>query len=94
MKEKEYMLYGIAGADQAYRVVWYDCIPEHEFSIMELKRRGGLMRMRRPNIEQVFIVDNSYELYRDYRLAVKRNSIEGWQIFKDILRTCGNPVSC
>lgn len=90
---KEYMLYGISGAAQAYRVVRYDVISGEEYSVMESKRRAAIMRMRYPSVECVYVCDNSYELYKDYRQAVKRNSVEGWQIFKDILRTTGNIVA-
>lgn len=88
----DYFLYGISGADQAYRVVWYDRISAELYSTAESKRRACKMRMYHPNIQEVYVIDQSYELYKDYRLAVKRNSIEGWAIFKDILRSTGNLV--
>lgn len=89
----DYYLYGISGADQAYRVVRYDYIPASEYSTAETKRRACRMRIHHPNIEEIYVVDQSYELYKDYRLAIKRNSVEGWAIFKDILRTTGNLVT-
>lgn len=89
---KAIYLYGISGADQAYRVLKYQFITAEEFSIDNMLRTAAMMRLRCSSIERVFAIDNGYELYKDYRLAFKRNSIEGWAIFKDILERCGIEV--
>lgn len=48
-----------------------------------------MMKMKYPNIERVFAIDNGRGLARDYREACKKNSIESHAIFKDILEREG-----
>ena len=48
-----------------------------------------MMRMKYPNIERVFAIDNGRGLARDYANALKTNTIESHAIFKDILEREG-----
>lgn len=82
-------LYGIAGADQMYRVVRYVLVEDEDISIGSLKRKAALMNLREPNIEHVYAMDQRYGLRRDYINAFKKNTIESWFIFKSILESEG-----
>ena len=86
---KTMFLYGIAGAEEQYRVVRYTCIPEEDFSVLTFKYEALKMRMEYPNIERVFMMDNRHGLRRDYVVACKKNSIENWIAFKDMLERQG-----
>lgn len=50
---------------------------------------ASMMKIRYPNIERVYAMDNRHGLRRDYTVASKKNSIESWAIFKDILEREG-----
>lgn len=89
---KTIYLYGISGADQAYRVLKYQFIIEEEISIKEILYTATMMRVRNPSIEHVYAIDNRRGLKYDLQTAMKRNSIESWAIFKDILEREGLQV--
>lgn len=88
-------LYGLGGADQNYRVVRYtpveiDNLLGTNFGVIRtLKYEAQMMKMKYPNIERVFAIDNGRGLARDYKEAYKKNSIESHAIFKDILEREG-----
>lgn len=88
-------LYGLGGADQMYRVVRYSAIEIDNLVgtnygvIRTLKYEAAMMRMKYPNIERVFAIDNGRGLARDYTNAWKKNTIESHAIFKDILEREG-----
>ena len=88
-------LYGLGGADQMYRVVRYsaveiDSLLGTNFGVIStLKYEAQMMRMKYPNIERVFAIDNYRGLVRDYTNAWKKNTIESHAIFKDILEREG-----
>lgn len=88
-------LYGLGGADQQFRVVRYtpveiDNLLGTTFGVIRtLKYEAQMMKMKYPNIERVFAIDNGRGLARDYREACKKNSIESHAIFKDILEREG-----
>ena len=88
-------LYGLAGADQSYRVIRYtpveiDSLVGTAFGIIRtLKYEATMMRMQYPNIKRVFAIDNSRGLARDYKDAWMKNTIESHAIFKDILEREG-----
>lgn len=86
---KTIFLYGIAGADNKYRVLRYACIDETNFSINNIRYAAQLMRIRNPSIEHVYALDNRYGLRRDYMESIKKNTIESCAIFKDILERDG-----
>ena len=86
---KEIFLYGLSGPEDQYRVVRYSRIRENSISINEIIDTADMMRIRYPSIKQVWAIDSTLELYYDYRDAFKRNSVEGWIIFKDILERDG-----
>ena len=85
-------LYGIAGANQAYRVAKYWCffdIETEPVTIRDLVYQASMLRIKNPSIEHVYAVDDRRGLHRDYREAMMKNSIESWAIFKDILQKEG-----
>ena len=83
------ILYGIAGASKAYTVLNYFCIYEEFISISAILRQAHGLRMRNPDVEHVYAIDNRYGLRRDYKESIKENSIESHYIFKDILEREG-----
>lgn len=83
------ILYGIAGASKAYTVLNYFCIYEEFISINAILRQAQGLRMRNPDVEHVYAIDNRYGLRRDYKESIKENSIESHYIFKDILEREG-----
>lgn len=85
-------LYGIGGPSDRFRVIRYTRVEEKDVSIMTFKFEALMMRVKYPNIRQVFAMDDGYHLYRSYMDAVKKNSIEGWMIFRDILGTQGAEI--
>lgn len=89
---KTIYLYGIAGATDSYRVVRYVYIPQDEVSIMTINYEATMMKVRYPNIEHVYAMDNRRGLCGDYMNAFKKNSVESWAIFKDILEREGLKV--
>ena len=88
-------LYGLGGADQMYRVIRYSAVEIDNLVgtnygvIRTLKYEASMMRMKYPNIERVFVIDNGRGLARDYANALKTNTIESHAIFKDILEREG-----
>lgn len=85
-------LYGIAGADQAYRVVKYWCffdVDTEPVTIRDLMYQATMLQVKNPSIRQVYAIDNRHGLHNDFRYAMKKNSVESWAIFKDILQTEG-----
>ena len=89
------ILYGLGGADQMYRVIRYSAVEIDNLVgtnygvIRTLKYEATMMRMKYPNIERVFAIDNGRGLARDYANALKTNTIESHAIFKDILEREG-----
>ena len=88
-------LYGLGGADQMYRVIRYSAVEIDNLVgtnygvIRTLKYEATMMRMKYPNIERVFVINNGRGLARDYANALKTNTIESHAIFKDILEREG-----
>ena len=85
-------LYGVGGADQMYRVVKYWCffnIEKEPITIREIRYRALELRMRCPSIEHLYLIDGGLKLRYDYNLALRKNSIESWAVFKSLLETEG-----
>ena len=85
-------LYGIAGADQAYRVVKYWCffnVDTKPVTIRDLMYQATMLQVKNPSIEHVYAIDDRHGLHSDFRYAMKKNSVESWAIFKNILETEG-----
>ena len=78
-----------------YRVIRYSAVEIDNLVgtnygvIRTLKYEATMMRMKYPNIERVFVIDNGRGLARDYINAWKKNTIESHAIFKDILEREG-----
>lgn len=86
---KPVYLYGIGNARDTYRVIRYQVIEEEYVSIDYIKHTAAMMKIKNPSIEHVYAMDQRYGLRRDFMEAFKRNSIESWCIFKDILESEG-----
>lgn len=90
---RQILLYGIGGAEKAYAVLSYYCIFEDATDIVPTIRRAGLnMMAANPSIQTVYMISNRRGLKRDFKDAIRRNSIEGWAIFKDLLEREGMKV--
>ncbi len=83
------ILYGVSGPSRAYTVLNYYCIYEEFVSIRTIMSEARLLRVKNPDVEHVYAIDNRYGLRRDYRESMKQNSIESHYIFKDILEREG-----
>ena len=86
---KRIYLYGISGAEDQYRIIRYSYIDDDSISIKNIIYFATLMVIKNPSIERVYAVDNRKGLAGDYREAIKKNSIESFVIFKDILEREG-----
>lgn len=86
------VLYGIGGASDSYRVFRYWRFTEEQVSIKEIIYEALTMVENCPSIRQVYAIDNSSELYRDYRRVLKYPSIENNVIFKSVLENRGLSV--
>lgn len=84
-----FVLYGIAGMDDGYRVVRYSFVDGYIQSMKWIKAQAGLMRCHYPSIEHVYMVDADYEWYREYRKLIKLNTPEAYVIFRDALESEG-----
>ena len=85
-------LYGIGGADQAFRVVKYWCffdVDTNPITIRDLAYQATMLRAKNPSVEHVYAIDDRRGLRGDFNYAMKRNSIEGWAVFKDLLQREG-----
>ena len=79
------ILYGIAGAENQYRVIRYFIIDAELVSISNIVYQANMLKIKNPTIEHVYAIDNRRGLRRDYVESYKRNTIESCAIFKDIL---------
>lgn len=82
-------LYGFGGARESYRPIWYTAIPDDSVSVTTFLYEAAMMKARMPNIEEIYLVDNRPGLARDYKTAIKKNNIEGFAIFKDLIQKSG-----
>lgn len=85
-------LYGIGNASEAYRVHYYRWIEDKEISFLRIRDEAEYMRARNPSIQHVYAIFERKGLYWDYIEAVKKNSVESWQVFKSILEYEGMKV--
>lgn len=83
------ILYGIAGAENQYRVIRYFIIDAELVSISNIVYQANMLRIKNPTVEHVYAIDNRRGLRRDYVESYKKNTIESCAIFKDILEREG-----
>lgn len=83
------ILYGIAGAENQYRVIRYFIIDAELVSISNIVYQANMLKIKNPTIEHVYAIDNRRGLRRDYVESCKKNTIESCAIFKDILEREG-----
>lgn len=82
-------IYGFGGARDTYRPIWYIRIPANEVSVDTLLYEARMLRLRMPDIEEVYVVDGRPGLAGDYKTAIKKHSIESYVIFKDLIVRTG-----
>lgn len=87
------LIYGIGGADKAYRVLEYYCIFDTNCGIInEIWSIAAKLKVKNPSIRQIFAIDDRRGLKRDYQDAIRGNSIESFMLFKDILEREGREI--
>lgn len=85
-------LYGLANANQQYRVVRYNYVDTSEETvrvIRELRYRASVLRMYHPEVEEVYAVDDHVKLFQAYRSTVRKNTIAENVAFRDLLQKNG-----
>ena len=86
---KNLILYGIGNARYQYRVLRYFYVYDENADVAEIKRIARMMQVVNPSIEHVYLISNRHGLKREFQESIKRNSIESYAIFKDILEREG-----
>jgi hypothetical protein len=88
---KRVFLYGIAGAEDNYRIVRYIFIDGavEPITITNIARTAGWLKFKNPGIEHVYAIDESVGLARAYKSAKKNDSIANNVEFKLILEREG-----
>lgn len=85
-------LYGIGDADVMYRVLYYRYLEDREISFRSMDAEAEFMMAVNPSIKEVYAIFDRRGLYWDYMEALKKNSIESWQVFKSILEYEGRRI--
>lgn len=85
-------LYGIGDADVMYRVLYYRYLEDREISFRGMDAEAEFMMAVNPSIKEVYAIFDRRGLYWDYMEALKKNSIESWQVFKSILEYEGRRI--
>lgn len=85
-------LYGLGDAREMYRVVHYRYLTDREISFRGLAAEAEFMMAVNPSIKEVYAIFDRRGLYWDYMEAIKKNSIESWQVFKSILEYEGMKI--
>lgn len=85
-------LYGIGDADVMYRVLYYRYLEDQEISFRGMDAEAEFMMAVNPSIKEVYAIFDRRGLYWDYMEAIKKNSIESWQVFKSILEYEGRRI--
>ena len=85
-------LYGIGDADVMYRVLYYRYLEDQEISFRGMDAESEFMMAVNPSIKEVYAIFDRRGLYWDYMEAIKKNSIESWQVFKSILEYEGRRI--
>lgn len=85
-------LYGIGDADVMYRVLYYRYLEDREISFRGMDAEAEFMMAVNPSIKEVYAIFDRRGLYWDYMEAIKKNSIESWQVFKSILEYEGRRI--
>ena len=71
-------MYGLAGAEDRYKLVsyfWINCDEENDI-IMRMRRDAGWLKFKNPSIERVFAISESGELANAYKYAKRHDNIE------------------
>lgn len=83
-------LYGLTGANRAYRPLRYSKICQYNnFPIASIKLAAKRMVEDYPEIKEVYAIDNSKMLYDSYRETIMELSIENNIAFRSLLENEG-----
>lgn len=88
---KRVFLYGLAGAEDRYKIVkyvWINCDEETDI-IKRMRNDAGWMKFQNPSIEHVYAISEGAQLANAYKYTKRRDSIESNVNFKLILETQG-----
>lgn len=85
-------LYGIAGVEDGYRVVWYQYLTLEHASIRNITQTASWMKYKNQSIEEVYAIDESAALCGQYKRTIKANSVESNVTFKCMLERSGLKV--
>ena len=84
-------LYGIAGADDNYRVVTHVYIDSdtQSITVRNIVNHAAWIKYKYPGVEHVYVIDGSRNLGVNYMDTVRRNTMEKNVEFKHILEMEG-----
>lgn len=86
---KNVILYGLSGAENMYKVLYYYQIFDTAVTIADIKSIASEIKETNPSIEHVYAISNRYNLKWEYVHSIKNPSIEACAIFKDTLQREG-----
>lgn len=87
-------VYGCLGADENYRVARYAKVSEEiKYMFPAVKEEAAQLILEYPSIKECFAIPAGYGLRLAYIDAFKRNSMEGWIEFRDVLERDGMKVN-
>lgn len=89
MLSRQIVLYGLAGANNSYRIVRYRIIHEEDISIWFMIRAAYAMREEYPLVEEVHAVDNKPGLNKMFLETLKVPSVENCVCFRTFLEQEG-----
>lgn len=75
---KRIFLYGLAGAEDRYKLVgyfWINCEEENDI-IVRMRRDASWMKFKNPSVDRVFAISESGELANAYKYVKRHDSIE------------------
>lgn len=91
---KRVFLYGLAGAEDRYKIVryvWFECEGVEDI-IEHIRREAAWLKFQNPSVEQVYGICESARLANAYKYTKRNDSIEANVTFKLMLETEGIPV--
>lgn len=88
---KRIFLYGIAGAEDRYKIVkyvWINCEEETDL-IRRIRNDAGWMKFQNPSVEHVYAISEGGHVANSYKYTKRHDSIEANVNFKLLLEKEG-----
>lgn len=85
-------LYGLGDADVMYRVLYYRYLADRKISFRNMAAEAQFITTVNTSVKEVYAIFDRRGLYWDYMGALKKNSIESWQVFKSVLEYEGMKI--